>query len=144
MEARQAARSRGCGTTKADYCFRLLQLVFLLDALPPEKRNAPTLMGAMKISKPSFFRTMTDLQKVLQMEVPYVELKGKNRLQDLETGKPSVRGYYYIKSGGVFNVAAVQSLFTAKGETLRQRETVSDTMAFVNRARELYGMSPLG
>lgn len=135
MEESANTKSRISGRTNANHCYRLLQLVFLLDTLPPEKRNNTALVSAMQISRPAFFRVLNDLRQVMQMDIPYVS----QRLKGLEDDGKKLYGYYYIKSQGIINVEKVRSLFAHSSETVFS-ENAEETLQYVNEALAQYGM----
>ena len=140
-------KGRGRGSNK-DYAARIIQLLFLLNNLPTEKRTAVSLIEIMKISPSVFYRLLHDLKSVMGVSVGYEKLVGSNRLMDIETGKASVRGYYFMDNLGIFNPDAINSIFLRYGtldETSveERREHIAfaqETLKVVNRYRVMYAM----
>lgn len=132
-------KSRIAGRTNANHCFRLLQLVFLLETLPPEKRNNATLEKAMQVSRPVFFRVLNDLREVMRMEIPYIS----HRLKELDSEEKNLHGYYYIRSNGLLNVSEIKRTFV-DSEGAEFACAAAATLDFVNEARATYGMKTIG
>ncbi len=131
-----------------EYIASLLQLVFLLENLPPQKRVLGNLCKIMQISQAKFFRLVKDLNAVFGIPVRRVTLVGESRLVDITTGDRNIRGYYFADEVGLLNRKKLNEVFLSFGtreETDRdvQREHlafVQRTLEAVNSARKLYDL----
>lgn len=125
----------------------ILQLLFLLVALPPEKRNGTVIHEITGISLSAFHRLKTAIFITLGVNVESVELKGKSRLFD-EHGKQTVRSYYKIFDFGCFNREKIEQTYLQTGlraeddpdEQAERRKTVVNTVKAVNKYRAAYAM----
>ncbi len=144
-------KKRGSGSNK-EYAVRLLQLVFLLSNLPPQKRTGVGLMSIMKINSPVFFRLKNDLMFVMGVKIGRIDLYGEDRLFDREKKKRSVNRFYYADDLGIFNPAKVNAIFLGYGthddrESVKDRKKhmdfVKETLEVVNYYRKMYDFEPI-
>lgn len=125
----------------------ILQLLFLLVALPPEKRNGTVIHEITGISLSAFHRLKTAVFITLGVKIESIELKGKSKLFD-EKGKQTVRSYYKIFDFGCFNPDKIGETYLQTGlrpeddpdEQAERRKTVVNTVKAVNKYRAMYAM----
>ncbi len=131
-----------------EYMASLVQLVFLLENLPPQKRTLGDLCKIMQVSQGKFFRMAKDLDAVFGVPVRRVKLLGSSRLVDMATGDQNIRGYYCADESGLLNRKKLNEIFLSFGtreetDLSVQREHldfVKNTLETVNSARILYNL----
>lgn len=123
----------------------ILQLLFLLVTLPPQKRNGTVIHEITGMSLSAFHRLKSAVYLTLGVKIESVELKGKAKLFD-ETGKQTVRSYYKIFDYGCFSREKIEVTFLKTGlrpeddpdEQAERRKSVVATVKAVNKYRAMY------